>query len=417
MVIQGRAQPMSEPPAPDKPPANGAAVNPLVKLPLQIAPWLAMAAMAAFWRKRRPSGEAHGARRATPEDFDAAEPGRGRAADAPWLIPARGWKDIAWRTYHEYGRARLPALAGGVTFYLLLATFPAIAAFVSLYGLFSNIATVEQQFLHLATIFPRDAVELIGAQMIRIAAQRHGTLGAAFALGAAIAIWSANAGMKALFDGINVAYNETEKRPYLPRTVLTYIATLSAIVFVVAITVIGIAVPVIFHLVGVHHLADVWKPLRWLAMLAMAALAFTLAYRFGPSRAPPRWRWVAFGGLFAAVAWMAGSLGFSWYLNTFTHLGVTYGSLGAMIGLMLWVWFSVMIILLGAELNSEIEHQTACDTTTGRPAPIGERGAFVADHVGAAFTVSPRQARDLSALFFARQVATVLNFFRGLVGR
>jgi membrane protein len=407
---------MSEPPSvADKPPGNGGGVNPLIKWPVRIAPWLAMAAMATFWRKRRRPADPGAAAR-TPEEYAAAEPGRGRAARFPWRIPARGWKDIAWRTYHEYGRARLPALAGGVTFYLLLATFPAVAAFVSLYGLFSNVATVEQQFLHLSNIFPREAVDLIGAQMIRVAAQRQGTLGAAFALSAAVSIWSANAGMKALFDGINVAYNEREKRPYLPRTVLTYVATLSAIVFVVAMTAVGLAAPMLFHQAGLHHLADVWKPLRWLAMLAMATIAFTLAYRFGPSRAHARWSWVAFGGLFAAMAWMAGSLGFSWYLNTFTHLGVTYGSLGAMIGLMLWVWFSVMIILLGAELNSEIEHQTACDTTTGPPAPIGERGAYVADRVGAAFTVSPREARVITKVFLVRQVVTVVNFFRGLVG-
>ena len=407
---------MSDPPsAADNPPANGGGVNPMIKLPLKIAPWLAMAAMAAFWRKRRKAPEPD-APALTPEAYDAAEPGRGRAARYPWQIPAKGWKDIAWRTYREFGRARLPALAGGVTFYLLLATFPAIAAFVSLYGLFSNVDTVEQQFLHLATIFPREAVDLIGAQMIRVAANRHGALGAAFLLSAAVSIWSANAGMKALFDGINVAYNEAEKRPYLPRTVLTYAATLSAIAFALVVSAVGIAAPLVFHDVGLHHLADLWKPLRWLIILLIAAVAFTLAYRLGPSRNPPRWRWVAFGGLFAAAAWMAGSLGFSWYLNTFTHLGVTYGSLGAMIGLMLWVWFSVMIILLGAEMNSEIEHQTACDTTIGPPRPIGERGAFMADHVGAAFTVSPRQARDITKVFLVRQVVTVVNFFRGLVG-
>ncbi|HEY2177265.1 MAG TPA: YihY/virulence factor BrkB family protein [Caulobacteraceae bacterium] len=408
---------MSESPtAPEKPPANGGGVNPLIKWPLRIAPWLAMAAMAAFWRKRRapePAGPAY----RTPEDYDAAEPGRGRAARFPWQIPPLGWKDIAWRTYHEYGRSRLPALAGGVTFYLLLATFPAIAAFVSLYGLFSNVTTVEQQFLHLSTIFPREAVDLIGSQMIRIAFQRHGVLSVAFAVSALISIWSANAGMKALFDAINVAYNETEKRPYLPRTILTYTATLSVILLGVAVAALGIAAPTILHLSGLHQLAEAWKVLRWLVMWLFAALAFTLAYRFGPSRRPPRWRWVAFGAVFAAAAWMAGSLGFSWYLDTFTHLGVTYGSLGAMIGLMLWVWFSVMIILLGAELNSEIEHQTACDTTRGGPRPIGQRGAVMADSVGQAFTVSPRQARDITASFVARQVFTVLNVFRTLIGR
>jgi membrane protein len=403
---------MSEPPqASDR--SNGQGANPLLRLPLRVAPWLAMAAMAAFWRRRRKPDQSP---TPTPEDFDAAEPHRGRSANFPWRIPPRGWKDILWRTYNEYGRSRLPSLAGGVTFYLLLATFPAIAAFVSLYGLFFDVDAVEKQFLHLSAIFPSDAVNLIGDQMVRVAAQQHGALGAAFVVSAAVSVWSANAGMKALFDGVNVAYNETEKRPYLPRTVLTYAATLTAVLFTVSITAVALAVPVAFHDLGLHHLADWWKPLRWVVMLVMATLGFALVYRFGPSRAPARWRWLICGALFAAVTWMAGSLGFSWYLDTFTHLGVTYGSLGAMIGFMLWVWLSVMIVLLGAELNSEIEHQTACDTTTGKPAPMGERGAVMADAVGEAFTVSPREARVITADFLARQVGHVWNFFRRLAG-
>jgi len=149
----------------------------------------------------------------------------------------------------------------------------------------------------------------------------------------------------------------------------------------------------------------------------MAAGVFTLLYRFGPSRAPARWRWVFGGGFAAALLWMAGSLGFSWYVNTFTHFGVTYGSLGAVIGFMLWMWVSVMIVLTGAELNAEIEHQTACDTTTGAPLPIGRRGAAMADSVGAAFTVSPRQARHYVRDFLKRQVDSVANFLRGLFRR
>jgi membrane protein len=155
-------------------------------------------------------------------------------------------------------------------------------------------------------------------------------------------------------------------------------------------------------------------PLRWIVIYAIAAGAFTLIYKFAASRAPPRWRWVAFGGLTAALVWMAGSLSFSWYLNTFTHLGVTYGSLGAMIGFMLWVWFSVTVVLAGAEFNAEIEHQTAWDTTTGAPRPLGARGAVMADTVGPAFTISPREAVDLWIAFLGRQKDHVVTFFRRL---
>ncbi|HEY1562673.1 MAG TPA: YihY/virulence factor BrkB family protein [Caulobacteraceae bacterium] len=369
----------------------------------RVGSWLAATAVAAWRRLRGQRTEPH-PDLLTPEDYDAAEPGRGRAAAAPWLIPPRGWKDIAWRTWHEIGRARLAAQAGGVSFYLLLATFPAIAASVSLFGLFSNVATVEQQFLHFSTMFPSEAIDFLGDQMVRLAGQEHGTLGVAFVVSAALSIWSAKAGMQALFDGVNLAYNETEKRPFLKRALLTYAATLVAILFIVITTSVALAVPEVLHAIGLHRIVLWWGPVRWLAILASAVVAFTLVYRFGPSRRPARWRWVAAGGLFAALAWMAGSFVFSWYLNSFTHLGVTYGSLGAMIGFMLWMWLSVLIVLVGAELNAEIEHQTACDTTIGLERPVGERGAVVADTVGGAFPMSPRQIRENLGAWILREI-------------
>jgi membrane protein len=240
--------------------------------------------------------------------------------------------------------------------------------------------------------------------MVRLAGQEHGTLGVAFVVSAALSIWSAKAGMQALFDGVNLAYNETEKRPFLKRALLTYAATLVAILFIVITTSVALAVPEVLHAIGLHRIVLWWGPVRWLAILASAVVAFTLVYRFGPSRRPARWRWVAAGGLFAALAWMAGSFVFSWYLNSFTHLGVTYGSLGAMIGFMLWMWLSVLIVLVGAELNAEIEHQTACDTTIGLERPVGERGAVVADTVGGAFPMSPRQIRENLGAWILREI-------------
>jgi membrane protein len=408
------ASPKAKPGMSDPPP-RAAAPKGRSKLPLRAAPWLALAAVAALWTRRKLAGpeELDPPPRLTAAQFDAAEPGRGRASHFPWTIPPLGWKDIVWRAYREVARNRLPALAGGVTFYLLLASFPAIAAFVSLYGIFSNVDSVEKQLGQMASIFPRDAVRLIGDQMVRLATQRHATLSVAFAVSTLISVWSANAGMKSLFDGLNITYDEVEKRPYLHRTVITYGATLAALAFLTAATAITVAAPIFFHEVGLHGLRYWWVPLRWLAVYVMAGSVFTLLYRFGPSRAKARWRWVFCGGFAAALLWMAGSLGFSWYVNNFTHFGVTYGSLGAMIAFMLWVWVSVMVVLIGAELNAEIEHQTACDTTTGAPLPIGRRGAVMADTVGAAFTVSPREARHYIRDFLMRQVKSVAKFISG----
>ncbi len=383
-------------------------------LPIKYLPWLAMAAMAALWsRGRRPAVEPASPAAPAPAELDRAEPGRGRAAQFPWRIPARGWKDILWRTYRETGRARLPALAGGVTYYLLLATFPAIAAFVSVYGLFSNVNSVEGQLGALAAFFPHDAIELISHQMKRLAAQQQATLSAAFAVATLISIWSANAGMKSLFDGINIAYNEREKRDYFRRTLITYSATLATVLFLTVTALVVIAAPVVLRRIGLGREGLLWIPLRWVLLWLVAGAVFTLLYRIAPSRRPARWRWVAPGGAAAALFWISGSLMFSWYINNFTHFGVTYGSLGAMIGFMLWVWFSVILVLIGAELNAEIEHQTAQDTTVGPPKPMGERGAEMADHVGKAFSVSPHEARHIVRDFLRRQIDHIAAFVGG----
>ena len=390
------------------------------RLPYHLAPWVAVAAMAAaaLWPKRRKAAAAAAPkppRLLTPAELDSLEPGRGRCAHWPFAIPPLGWKDIAWRTYREMGRDRLATLSGGITYYILLATFPAIAAFVSLYGLFSDVNTVERQLTHLSAILPRDAVALIGAQMIRLATQGHTTLSAAFVVSTLLSVWSANAGMKSMVDALNITFDETEKRDYVRRSLFTYVATLGALIFLALVISVLIAAPVFFHDLGLRRLGVWWGPVRWLTVFLIAAGAFILLYRYGPSRRHARWRWVVFGGLGAALAWMAVSLAFSWYVNNVAHFGVTYGSLGAMIAYMLWVWVSAMVVLTGAELNAEIEHQTAVDTTIGRGLPIGERGAVMADTVGKAFTTSPREAANYFADFGRRQVGYVVNLIRRIV--
>jgi len=324
---------------------------------------------------------------------------RGRAARSPWAIPSRGWKDILWRTWQSAGRNRLGTVAGGVTFYLLLAAFPALAAFVSVYGLFLDLGGVENRLHDLARVFPHAVIDLVRGEMVRLATQRHEALGAGVVGGALASAWSANAGMKALFDGLNVAYGETEKRPYLRRGLITYAATLGLLALLVGVTALTtIAAPALP------------APVRWLTIYVLAAGAFALVYRLGPSRTSPRWRWAACGALVAALAWLVGSMGLSSYLHNFAHFGATYGSLGAVIALMLWLWFSVMVVLWGGVLNAEIEHQTGADTTVGPEAPIGERGATMADTLGEAFTLSPRDA----AAFLLRQPGHAQAWLRGL---
>jgi len=356
------------------------------------------------WRRSPP------ARIVTPQTLDRAEPGRGRMADAPWRIPALGWKDILWRTYQNLGRASLPSVAGGIAFYVLLAIFPAIAAFISVYGFFLDPGTIARHLYGLSAILPDAALELIGGQMTRLANQGREVLSATLAASTLFSIWSANAAMKALVAGLNIAYSETEKRPFLKRTLFTYAATLSSVIFLVAVVLVTVAAPVWLHALGFHRLMAVWGFLRWLVVYLIAAAVFILAYRYGPSRRLARWRWVSIGGAAAALLWMIGSLVFSFVLDHFSRIGVTYGSLGAVIGFLLWVWFSLMVLLVGAELNAEIEHQTALDTTAGPARPLGERGATMADTVGKAFTLSADEARDIAQGFARGQIDRLIHF-------
>ena len=320
----------------------------------------------------------------SPRTYEALEPGRGRAAAKPGRIPLRGWGDIAWRSWKETQKDRLHIVAAGVTFYVLLALFPAMGAFVSLYGIFSDINQVEKQLNQLARLLPPGAVDLIGREMVRLATAQHASLSTAFIVGLLLALWSANSGMKALFDGLNIAYDESEKRGFLRLTVTTLGFTIGAIAFMLVVSGAMVGGPLAITWLGLP-LADVWwLPLVWLTIFAVAVTLFSVVYRFGPSRQHARWRWVTWGGVFAALAWMGGSAAFSAYVSNFGHYDKTYGSLGAFVGFMIWLWFSIMVVLLGAELNSEIEHQTAVDTTTGAPLPMGLRGAEMADTLGRA---------------------------------
>ncbi|MES2033352.1 MAG: YihY/virulence factor BrkB family protein [Pseudomonadota bacterium] len=346
-----------------------------------------------------------------PEAFDRVEPGRGRAARFPHRIPLMGWRDIFWRSFWEVSRDKLPSTAGGVTFYVLLAIFPAIAAFVSLYGLISDVGAVEQQLRELSGVFPASVIQIVGEQMLRLAGQHPGKLSAAFLLSLLVSVWSANAGMKALFEGLNVAYDETEKRPFFLRTAITYGSTFGALVFLAVVAAVLVAAPLAMKAIGFARFDTIWIPLRWMAVALVSSIAFSAVYRYGPSRTRAQWRWVTWGALLASAGWLGGSLGFSWYVNNVAHFDATYGPLGAVVGFMLWVWFSVMCLLIGAEINAEIEHQTAIDSTIGAEKPMGERGAAMADTVGQPFHL--RETIRRGAGVAQRQAGGLWNRARG----
>jgi membrane protein len=315
----------------------------------------------------------------------AQQRGRGRRADAPWDIPWRGWKDILWRTYAEISNDRVLAVAAGVVFFALLALFPAVTAFVSVYGLVADAGTVSQQLSLIAGFAPQSVIDIVQEQMLRIATGGTKSLSVGFVFGLGLAIWSANAGMKAMIDALNVIYGEQEERGFVKLNLLSLAFTVGMIAsFLFAVGAVVIF-PVMLSFVGLGSAAGVLtQVLRWPALVLMILAGLAVLYRHGPDRRNARWQWVSVGSIVAAVTWLAGSVLLSWYLANFANYNATYGSLGAGIGLMMWLWLSSCVILVGAELNSEIEHQTARDSTIGRDKPLGRRGAAMADTVGAA---------------------------------
>ena len=386
----------------------------LAPLLMGAAPWLLLAAATAYLRrphKPRP-GLSTPVEAKHPETYEQLEPGRGRLARAPHHIPLRGWRDVLWRTYLEISRDRLTIVAGSVTFYSLLAIFPALGVFVALYGLIADVGQVERELVQLSRFVPGEVLSIIGEQMRRLASQKQANLSVAFVVSLLLSVWSANAGMKALFNGLNIAYDEEEKRNYFTMNALTYAFTFGVLVFLTVVMSILVAAPIYFRQIGWTQGAVWWIPLRWMVLLVFTAGAFAVVYRFGPCRARARWRWVNWGGLFAALLWLAASIGYSWYVNHVAHFDATYGSLGAVIGFMMWIWTSVMVVLIGAELNAEIEHQTALDSTTGPPRPIGARGAAMADTVGLAFKLNVRQDAERMWGNLRRQGGGVAGRFR-----
>ena len=306
--------------------------------------------------------------------------GAGRSADSPQEIPARGWWDVLKRVYAGFNDDRLMTEAAGVTFYTLLAIFPALATLVSLYGLVSDPGTVNDQLASLRGVVPGGGLDIITQQVKSLTANPKQALGFAFAIGLLTSMWSSNQGIKGLFDALNVVYHEKEKRSFVRRTWITLCFTLSAIVFIVVAMSAIVVVPIILNFFGLGDSSAALIALaRWPLLLVVLVVFLSAIYKFGPSRRQAKWRWVTSGSVFAALTWVVASVGFSYYVANFGSYNKTYGSLGAAVGFMTWIWISSIIVLLGGELNAELEQQTHKDSTIGAPKPIGQRGAYKAD--------------------------------------
>lgn len=315
----------------------------------------------------------------------AREPGRGRDADTPAKIPPRGWADILWRVFWAISDNRILTTSGGVAFFALLAVFPGIAAIVSLYGLFADPATMGRHLSMLAGLLPFGVLQVVEDQITLVVGQETKTLGTAFIVSLLIALGSANSGISALFDALNIVYKEREKRSFYALYATTFTFTIAGMAFVMIAIISLVVLPLVMAVMGLETFTErLLSVLRWPFLLAVVCGGLAFIYRYGPSRNDAQWRWVTLGSFAAGSLWLAASMLFSWYVTTFDSYNRIYGSLGAGIGFMVWLWISAVIVLLGAQLNAETEHQTALDTTEGTPMPLGSRGAMMADHVGKA---------------------------------
>jgi membrane protein len=292
--------------------------------------------------------------------LDSVEPARqterpAAAKQASTTTSWAFWKDVLYRTYTGMNDDRLLAVAGGVVFFGLLALFPAITAVVSSYALFADPATISEHLAKLQDMMPQSAYGIVNEQVTRIVS-RTGGVGIALFIGLALAIWSANAGIKAVIDALNVIYGVKERRSFIRLNLISLTFTIGTIIGLLLAIGAIVVLPIMFAYLPLGTSGGaVMAWLRWPALLVLLVLGLEVLYRFGPDRDHPRWQWISVGTVFAAVAWLIGSAALSWYLSNFADYNATYGSLGAAIGLMMWLWMTAIVVLLGAELNTEIE--------------------------------------------------------------
>lgn len=318
----------------------------------------------------------------TASPADANERGRGRNADKPTEIPKQGWLDVLSRTKQQLTDDNLSIVAAGVAFYGFVAVVPALAATVAIYGLVADPHQVTEQITALARVVPGDALPLLRDQMIRITANDQAA-GIGAILGVLLAIYSSANATKALISGLNIAYDETEKRGFIKLSFIAMVLTVGAIVgAVLAVGLVAVLPTVLSHLPLGGSIETLLNVLRWPLLLGGFMAGLAVMFRYGPCRRDAKWSWVSPGAILATVLWLIGSALFSLYVSKVGSYDKTYGPLGAVVVFLMWLYISAFVVLIGAELNSELERQTKRDTTDEPEKPLGQRGAKSADTVG-----------------------------------
>jgi membrane protein len=306
----------------------------------------------------------------------------GAEAEQPSQIPAKGWFQITRRAWAEAKADQVPLLAAGVAFYSFLSLFPAMIAAVTVYGLIADPQTVARQTQAISEALPKDAASIITKQMEAIASQPQQSLGLGLVIALALALWSASGGVGNIVTAVNVAYDEEETRGFVKRKALALVFTLGAILFVVvAVVLIAVTPALLDAFLPEGPLRVLIDVARWVGLVIAVAVALAVLYRYAPDRDSPKFAWTSVGATVATVIWIVASVGFSLYVDNFGSYSKTYGALAGVAVLMLWLWITAYIVLLGAEINAEAEQQTVKDTTVGPPKPLGERDAVKADNL------------------------------------
>lgn len=304
---------------------------------------------------------------------------RGRAATRPTEIPARGWKDVAVRVKRELADDHTSLSAAGVAFFGFLAVIPALAAVVSILGLITTPNDAARRADDLFASLPAEARDLLTTQLESLAGRAGSTLTLSLVVSILLALWSASSGMGHLIEAVNVAYDERDERGWIRNKSIALAFTLGAVVFVLFAVGGMTALPAVLDRLGLPG----WLELvYWPVLLAGFMVGLAVLYRYAPHRDEPEWRWVSWGSAIAVLLWVIASIGFRIYAANFASYDESYGSLGAVVVLLLWLQITAFVVLLGAQINAELEHQTAHDTTVGRDRPMGDRNATMADTLG-----------------------------------
>lgn len=311
-----------------------------------------------------------------------ADGASGRQVNRPTRFSPRAWGSILKRVWVGVGRDHLSIIAAGVAFYGVLAIFPGIAALISLYGYVADPGDISSNLDRVQPLLPADVFAILKGQVDHLVAAGQARLGLASLVSVVIALWLSRAGVSALIEGLNVVYRQQDTRNIILLNLVALGLTLLFILVAIVALLTVVALPVILSAIEIGVIGAALARLAPLVVLGVAVVfVIGLLYRYGPNRAIARKRWISFGAVAATLAWLLVSVLLSIYIARFSDFNKTYGSLGAIVGLMFWLYASAFVVLLGAELNAEMELQTERDTTTGRPKPMGERGAYVADHV------------------------------------